>query len=73
MIGIYAKAQFKTKCLNLSQYEKSLLVLMCVSYILAHGNQGEHMFVAINQLMYDFFPMYNGMREPHKWVMFLVI
>ena len=73
IVWVFSKIQLKKKRLGLNRYERSLITLMLVSFILAHGNQWNHIFVWVNSLLYDYFPFYNGMREPHKWVMFLVI
>ncbi|PZM86359.1 hypothetical protein DLH72_01140, partial [Candidatus Gracilibacteria bacterium] len=58
---------------KLSRFDLSLFSLGIVSLIFASGIEKNSIFSFINTFMYDYFPMYKGMREPHKWIMFLVI
>ena len=73
IVWVFRKLDIQKRNLWLKRYEYSLLILMWVSFVLAHGNQWGNIFAWINNLMYDYFPLYNGMREPQKWVMFLII
>jgi len=64
---------YRYKTNKLWRFEYSLLSLWIISYIFALGISENNIFSSINQWMYNYFPFYNGMREPHKWSMFLVI
>lgn len=73
IIWIFSRIDIKKKKLWLKRFEYSVLLIMWASFVFAHGNQANHLFVWINNLMYEYFPLYSGMREPQKWVMFLII
>ncbi len=49
------------------------LLLAIVSYVLALGISHNNIFSFISRFLYDYFPLYSGFREPHKWLIFLVI
>lgn len=42
-----------------------------VAYILSMGDEG--IFAPVSDIFYTYVPFYEGMREPHKWVLVLVI
>ena len=71
-LGIYwIWSKGKEKKLNAFDY--SLITLFFISYIFALWTSNWNIFSNLNNLMYNYFPMYSGMREPHKWIMFLVL
>ncbi len=58
---------------KLNNFDKSLILLFLISFIFSFWISNNNIFSGINSFMYDYFPMYKGMREPHKWIIFLVI
>lgn len=54
-------------------FEKWLIILWVISFILALWNSNNNIFANISNFLYDYFPFYKWFREPQKWVMFLVI
>ncbi len=42
-----------------------------VAYVLSMGSEG--IFAPVSDIFYAYVPFYEGMREPHKWVLVLVI
>ncbi len=42
-----------------------------VAYVLSMGSEG--VFAPISNFLYVYVPFYEGLREPHKWVLILVI
>lgn len=72
-VGVLSRVDVRNKKLSFSQFEKSLLTLWICSYILSLGVSENNIFAPINQWLYDYVPMYQGMREPQKWILFVVI
>ena len=62
----------KIKNKEFSEFDKAFLVFSFLAFIFGLWISNANIFSFINNLMYDYFPMYNWMREPHKWIMFLV-
>ncbi len=58
---------------NTKKFEISLFILMITAYIFALGESNNNIFYYINKSMYDYFPFYTWFREPHKWIIFLLI
>jgi len=54
-------------------FEKWLIILWVISFILALWNSNNNIFTNISNLLYQYFPFYKWFREPQKWVMFLVM
>jgi len=73
LIWIYSRIDFKNKKISLTPFEKSLLALWVLAFILSLWNSSGWPIGYINTLLFDHFPFYAWMREPHKWVMFLII
>ena len=73
LIWVFSKIDITNKKTKLIQYEKSLLTLWDVAFILALGIWAWGIIWTINELMFAHFPFYEGMREPQKWIMFLII
>ncbi len=68
-LGVYYKISSK----KIEKLDYVLIILAGVSFVFALGIADTNIFSFINTLLYNYFPFYKGMREPHKWVMFLVI
>ncbi len=73
LIWILSKIDIKHKKTTLNQYEKSLIVIWVLAFILWLWTWASGIFGYINNLMFEYFPFYEGMREPQKWIMFLII
>jgi len=56
-----------------NNFEKWLIILWIISFILALWNSSNNIFSNISNFLYQYFPFYKWFREPHKWIMFLVI
>lgn len=54
-------------------FDHSLTLLAITSFILALGNSQWNIFSPVSNFLYEYLPFYKGFREPHKWVIFLVI
>ncbi len=67
--GIFAKIERK----QFSRFEGAMIIVALLSFIFAVGVKKSGFVSHINELMYEYFPMYKWMREPHKWTMFLAI
>jgi len=55
------------------KFTLSLILIWAISYILGIWISQENVFSSFNYILYDIIPYYSGMREPHKWVVFLVL
>jgi len=69
LLWIYSRIKEK----KFNNFEKSLLILALVSYILALWISENNIFSFINKFLYDYLPFYKWFREPQKWVIFIVI
>lgn len=48
-----------------------ILIVGVISYVLWIGISAENIFAPLNRWLFENLPYYSGMREPHKWIMFL--
>ena len=51
----------------------SLLILGILSYVLALWISGNNIFTGFNIYLFDTVPFYSGFREPHKWVLVIIM
>ncbi len=65
--------RFTDKKYNNKYIDYSFMIIWIISYILALGIAYDNIFSPINRFLYDYFPFYNWMREPHKWLWLLLI
>ena len=73
LVWVLSKVNIKEKKVYLDSYEKSLLTLWFVAFVFSLWIWGGWILWNINNLMFEYFPFYTGMREPQKWVMFIII
>ena len=69
LIWIYARIRAK----KFWSFEQSLLAFAILSYILSLWVSWNNFFSPISSFLYEYFPMYKWLREPQKWIIFLVI
>lgn len=58
---------------DFKKIDKIFISLFIISFIFAIWETKSWFSAFINDFMYNYFPMYSWMREPHKWVIFLTI
>jgi len=73
LLWIISKIDIKNKKLNFYNFEYAFIFIWVISYIFSFWISSSNIFYDINQFMYNYFPFYKWMREPQKWIMFLVI
>lgn len=72
MVIIWFIFQLKNDKKNINLH-LSFLSLFLISYIFTLWISNNNLFSSINQFMYDYFPLYSWFREPHKWVIFMIL